>query len=317
MEQLEVTKLNSFKYDGNVRGWLEVELFNWLYSFITLGIYSFWGKTKIRKYMLSHFSINGDRFEYSGTGKELFFGFLKAVPIVLMIILPFFIWEKELEGYEFLMWIPLIMLYYLAVVASFRYRCSRTSWRGIRARLTLPPLNYMVASLGLLFVNIVTIGFYIPYSDLIKARMIHNNMYFGDTKFLLTGDASKLVVTNIITLLLAIPTLFVSRFWYHAALNRHIYDSMTLDGISFKNNQTGESLFALHVGNFFIYILTFGMGKPWVMNRNMSYIANTIEIHGNIDASSIIQSTERLSKTGEGLQSALGLESNDLDIGIL
>ncbi len=41
-----------------------------------LGIWRFWGKTRMRRYLWSHTSLSGDRFEYTGTGGELFVGFI-------------------------------------------------------------------------------------------------------------------------------------------------------------------------------------------------------------------------------------------------
>jgi uncharacterized membrane protein YjgN (DUF898 family) len=57
-------------------------LINGLLSLITLGIYRFWGKTKIRKYLWSSAEIDGDRFEYIGTGREKFLGFLVALVVL-------------------------------------------------------------------------------------------------------------------------------------------------------------------------------------------------------------------------------------------
>lgn len=50
-----------------------------LLTFVTLGIYRFWGKTRIRKYIWSSTVGDGDAFEYTGTGLEKFLGFLVAI----------------------------------------------------------------------------------------------------------------------------------------------------------------------------------------------------------------------------------------------
>ena len=48
-------------------------------TLLTLGIYRFWGKSRIRRYIWSSAELDGDRFEYTGTGLEKFLGFLMAV----------------------------------------------------------------------------------------------------------------------------------------------------------------------------------------------------------------------------------------------
>jgi len=71
-------------YTGEAKalGWLVFK--NTLLTIITLGFYRFWGKTRIRKYIWSSQSLFGEPLEYTGTGKELFLGFL----IVLAVLIP-------------------------------------------------------------------------------------------------------------------------------------------------------------------------------------------------------------------------------------
>ncbi len=59
---------------------------NILLTIVTFGFYRFWGKVKIRRFMLSQTGFEGDRFAYHGTGKELLHGFAKAVLFVGMPI---------------------------------------------------------------------------------------------------------------------------------------------------------------------------------------------------------------------------------------
>lgn len=79
-----------FEYDGKTGQLYKIWIVNVLLSIITLGIYRFWAKTRVRKYTTSSFSLHGDRFEYTGSGKELFLGFLKALIFLLIISIPFF-----------------------------------------------------------------------------------------------------------------------------------------------------------------------------------------------------------------------------------
>ena len=43
---------------------------------LTLGIYRFWARTRLRRYIWSAIDVGGDSFEYTGTGLEKFLGFL-------------------------------------------------------------------------------------------------------------------------------------------------------------------------------------------------------------------------------------------------
>ena len=55
-------------------------------TLITLGIYRFWAKTRIRKYIWSSASASSDAFEYTGTGLEKFLGFLVAIVILAIYL---------------------------------------------------------------------------------------------------------------------------------------------------------------------------------------------------------------------------------------
>ena len=48
-----------------------MQIVNVCLTILTLGVYHFWGKAKVRRYLFSHTAFAGDRFAYHGTGKEL------------------------------------------------------------------------------------------------------------------------------------------------------------------------------------------------------------------------------------------------------
>ena len=56
-----------------------IHIVNTLLTIVTLGVYYFWAKTRLRRYLFSQTEIEGDRFAYHGTGRELLLGTLKAV----------------------------------------------------------------------------------------------------------------------------------------------------------------------------------------------------------------------------------------------
>ena len=66
----------SFEHDGRVSELLPIVLLNALLNVLTLSLYRFWGKTRVRRYLWDNTNLLGDRLEYTGTGGELFKGFL-------------------------------------------------------------------------------------------------------------------------------------------------------------------------------------------------------------------------------------------------
>ena len=69
-------------FHGSGGSLLGIHVVNVLLTIITLGVYYFWAKVRVRNYLLSQTQFAGDRFAYHGTGKELLLGFLKAVLLI-------------------------------------------------------------------------------------------------------------------------------------------------------------------------------------------------------------------------------------------
>ncbi len=57
-----------------------------LLTLITLGLYRFWARTRVWRYMWSATSPGGDPFEYTGTGLEKLLGFLVAMVILAVVL---------------------------------------------------------------------------------------------------------------------------------------------------------------------------------------------------------------------------------------
>ena len=193
------------QYHGKAGQVFRLHLMNLLMNVITLGIYSFWGKTRIRRYMTSHVSILDDRFEYTGTGKELLYGWLKAMliffPLIVCMSIPF------VNFFGIFLFMAILSV---AVYLALRYRLSRTKWRGIRFRLAGSLKEFFILSFKRTLINIFTLGIKIPKSDILIWSYIANNMSYGDLKFSYKGDHTKLRRAHLTTMAILIVCVFGS-----------------------------------------------------------------------------------------------------------
>ena len=130
-------------YTGRLRKLIPIVLRNILLSIITLGIYRFWGKTKIRRYLWSQVSFRGEPLEYTGTGTELFLGFLVVMLILIPVLLLNSFLQIALQSKPYIFIVVQILyglgFFYLIHIASYRaqrYRLTRTSWCGIRGGMS-------------------------------------------------------------------------------------------------------------------------------------------------------------------------------------
>lgn len=199
------TKKNSgehLSYDGQIGALYKLFILDFFMRIITLGIYSFWGKTRLRKYIASCYSLGEDRFEYTGTGGELFKGFLKVLPIIVILFTP--IAFADIHPILLLFYIPIIYCFGIAIYGAARYRYSRTRWRGIRGYVGGSTIGYANLSFGRLFLNIITLGFAIPSSDIKKHKYIMDNTYFGSVNAEFNGNSRVLMGAYIKSIFLSL-----------------------------------------------------------------------------------------------------------------
>jgi uncharacterized membrane protein YjgN (DUF898 family) len=180
------------RFTGTWREYLPIAATNVLLTIVTLGIYRFWATARQRRYLWSRTEVIGDRLEWSGTGKEMFIGFL----IVMAFLLPFFLFIQflfpaliargKLEaafGIITLFYIGLIYLGGFALFRALRYRLSRTWWRGIRGGSDEPGWNYGGEYLGRLALTLMTFWIVWPWAATRLWNGRWNQMSFGPLNF--------------------------------------------------------------------------------------------------------------------------------------
>jgi uncharacterized membrane protein YjgN (DUF898 family) len=320
---------NKLTYKGKLSTLYSIWLTNIILKIVTLGIYSFWAKTRMRKYNMRQIILAEERFKYSGKGLELFFGFLKTIAVLVVLYILLFVLPakfiadeiqkniENLENINFIIFYLIVAMQYVSAFtltiwltyfgsyAAARYRANKTSWRGIRFRQKGSAAYYASLKIARSFLNIITLGYLIPHSDMVAYNYRMSNLHFGILQAEFKKSLKGLIKCNLITLLLAIPTFGISRIWYNAKLMRHICASTRLGPITFKSTQSGSNLFALYAVNFFILLFTFGLGMPLVIKRTISYYTKHLVVIGDLNELTAGQSTEEALNSGEGLEGIL------------
>jgi uncharacterized membrane protein YjgN (DUF898 family) len=151
---------------------------------ITFGFYRFWLATDIRRHLWSNTLIGGNAAEYTGRGKELLFGFLFAIAIIMPIYLAYFLVGLEIERAKAFASFPLFLFFYLfgqfAIYRARRYRLTRTVWCGLRFWMSGSGLAYAgrAALWGVLMV--LTFGLILPWREAALERYKMRHSYYGD-----------------------------------------------------------------------------------------------------------------------------------------
>ena len=71
----------SLKFYGKGGALFGILIANFFLTIITLGLYYPWAKARKMKYLYAETELDNSRFNFHGTGQEMFKGFIKAIAI--------------------------------------------------------------------------------------------------------------------------------------------------------------------------------------------------------------------------------------------
>ncbi|MFD2264802.1 DUF898 family protein [Lacibacterium aquatile] len=177
-------------YDGTAKAVAALWIWNGCVTFVTLGIFFFWAKNRMRQYLWSRFSLDGSRVEYTGTEAGLFKGFIVAFLAFLAVTMayrfalsavPSDSWKSAslTVGYVSL----LLLLISTARYFSHRYRLNHTRWRDMSAgfgrQASVWAYGGMVVRYALL--SLVTFGIAYPLGSMARRRYLWGHSQFGQT----------------------------------------------------------------------------------------------------------------------------------------
>lgn len=175
-------------FEGQWDEFVPIVAMNILLTIVTLGIYRFWAKARERRYLWSRTRFIDDTLEWTGTGLEMFRGFI----VVMALLIPLFLFARfgfaamAARGYDAAAAVLLTSLYlgvaYLGGVATFRvlrYKLSRTRWHGIRGGSDDAGWRYGVELLWRYAVGFLTFGLATPWVMTSLWRRRWNAMSYG------------------------------------------------------------------------------------------------------------------------------------------
>jgi uncharacterized membrane protein YjgN (DUF898 family) len=257
---------NRVLYDGKAGDVGRIAVSNGLLGLLTLGIYRFWGKTRLRGYLWGRVDFLGDRFEYSGTAKELLIGFLVALAILTPLIggslAVDFAFETNLSvvaAKEFVQLLIFLFLIQLAVYRARRYRLTRTQWRGIRGGQSGSSFKYGFLVFGWMFVVFLTLGLAYPVYRARLQRYRTENTWFGDRRFEFDGQAADLFGSWVLAWLFLVPSFGLTYLWYRVKELRYFISRSRYGTLRFASDLSGMSVFLVHTFYYLALSLVFGV----------------------------------------------------------
>ena len=288
---------------------------NVILTLITLGLYYPWAKAAYRKYIWNETEFKDSRFVFNGTGKEMFKGFLIAYGLFIAFYASIAMTAFVSFGWIFIVLFYILMLFLIpfAVFGAWRYRVSRTSWRGIFFEFDGDLREFIKLFVKDLLLSIITLGIYGPWMHVHVQKYLFTHTRIGDLRLDFDGDGATLLGINIVGVLLSIITLYLylpifikDRFQFF------INNTSLSDGNNkrfLKSTLTGGTAWGILFTNMLMIVFTLGLAFPWVFMRTMRMYFDHSLVPDDFNFDNLAQSSKNY-------KDATGDEMSDiLDIG--
>ena len=301
-------------YEGR-RGLVRLLSKNFFLTLFTIGIYRFWAATRLRRYLWSNIRIGGDGLEYTGTGRELFLGFLVALAVLAPLSIVYIVAHRlslgspvlaaSVQGAYFL---SLFVFMQVALFRSRRYRLSRTTWRGIYAAQTGSTWRYLGLFLFYGLLTLVTLGLALPWMHVGLARYKLDNTRFGDRAMHVEARGSALFGRWLVVIALLVVPLALAILPNLPALMHPMYVPQP-KGPPQLQPPPHPGAFAF----FFVAFFLGGLALVWYRIEAFRYLASRVRL----DTMQLHSDARGLQGVGQVLLFGLGMIGISVAIGVV
>jgi uncharacterized membrane protein YjgN (DUF898 family) len=254
------TRFGEISFVGRRLVLLSLAFKNTVLMIFTFGFYRFWAKTWVRRYFWNNIRITGDSVEYVGQARELFIGFLIAIAILFPFATVYELFSALFLGasdwaqaaWSLVYVLAIFSLIQVAIYRAFRYRLTRTTWRGLRFGLDGSVISYVLLAFGWSLLTVFTLGIAFPWMRVALMRYRINKARYGSTKFEFDGSGRALIgvwLINYVILIAAAVSfgtfpplgfLFVAAaifvfIYYRVREFRYFVGATTIAGVTFES----------------------------------------------------------------------------------
>ena len=167
-----------------------------LMTVLTVGLYRFWMKTRLRRFYWSAIRPGGHPLEYVGLPMEKLLGFLIAVVFLafyigivnlVLMFLSFSLLSTNLWAYA-LSFLGILPILFYARYRARRYILARTRWRGVRFGLEPGAWGYAWRAMAHWAVTILSLGLLWPRMTFWLEKYRTDRTHFGSMPFVQGGN---------------------------------------------------------------------------------------------------------------------------------
>ena len=112
---------------GNGMELFKIQIINFILNVVTLGLFYPWAKARKLQYIYSNTTFEEHPFAFTGTGKEMFKGFIKAILffIAAYAIFLFLVYLQMPVWAILFLYLFLFLIIPLAIHGSYKYRMAK------------------------------------------------------------------------------------------------------------------------------------------------------------------------------------------------
>lgn len=186
--QVTGSELISTQFTGRRWPIFKLAFVTGILTVLSLGIYRFWQKTRVRRWYWSAIRPGGHPLEYVGDPFEKLLGFLIAVVILAFYIgvvnlalmfVSFSLFQGNVAAYA-LSLIGVVPIWFYARYRARRYVLARTRWMGLRFGLEPGAWGFAMRALWHWLLTIVTLGLLWPRMTFKLEKYRTDRTWFGD-----------------------------------------------------------------------------------------------------------------------------------------
>jgi uncharacterized membrane protein YjgN (DUF898 family) len=332
------------EFTGRWQDFAKIAAVNLGLTIITLGIYRFWATARVRRYLWSNSRLVGSDLEWTGTGGEMFIGFLMVMGVLVgwtaliiggsLLIGEWFIFLGMFAFYIFLLWAV-----GFAQFRALRYRLSRTYWRGIRGGSDDNGVHYGWTALGNNILAGITLGIMTPaalannWNDRMRAMsfgphqfdsnvdtvglqsrwMMIYPAYIGGLVLIAwlspeegSSEAASFIVRELAILtFVAVIALVMIHFW--ALFFRKAADTFEMGGLTASFEVSTTDWLKFYGKIIGLTIITLGLGALMWSYWRWEFVMERLALFGAIDAESMTQSESAATRDAEGFADAFDI----------
>src|SRR5690606_16099894 len=143
--------------------------------------------------------------------------------------------------------------------------------------------SHGLKTLGYGLLTALTLGLYTPFMRMKLTGHMLSNTRFGSEAFAFDGRGGDLFGRFLLTVLLTLPAFGLVWFWYRASEYRYTLSRLSAGNVRFEVTESDMSLALFFLVNALIFVLTLGLGLPWVVTRTLRHLGENVRVSGEID----------------------------------